>query len=52
MARNQEEVLDHRSLQPVYKSCIDLNEAQETALQALGEAVGSKMDKLAPQPFF
>lgn len=53
MARNQEEVLDHRSLQPVYKSCIDLNEKQETALQALGVAVpGSKMDKLAPQPFF
>ena len=50
MARNQEEVLDHRSLQPVYKSCIDLNEKQETALQALGVG-GSKMDKLAPQPF-
>lgn len=52
MARNQEEVLDHRSLQHVYKSCIDLNEEQETALQALGVAVGCKTDKLAPQPFF
>ena len=47
MATNQEEVLDHRSLQHVYKSCIDLYEAQETALQALGVAVGSKTDKLA-----
>ena len=52
MARNQEEVLDHRSLQHVYKSCIDLNEEEETALQALGVAVGSKTDKVAPQPFF
>ena len=50
--RNQEEVLDHRSLQHVYKSCIDLNEEEETALQALGVAVGSKTDKVAPQPFF
>ena len=46
-------MLDHRSLQYVYKSCIDLNEEQETAaLKALGVTVGSKTDKLAPQPFF
>ena len=49
-------MLDHRSLQHVYKSCIvkvhHLNEEQETALQALGVAVGGKTDKLAPQPFF
>ena len=49
-------MLDHRSLQHVYKGCIvkvhHLNEEQETALQALGVAVGGKTDKLAPQPFF
>ena len=44
-------MLDHRSLQDAYKSCIDLNEEQETALQALGVALGSKTNKLAPQPF-
>ena len=52
MARNHEEVLDHRSRQHVYKSCIDLNEEEETALQALGVTVGSKTDKLAPQTLF
>ena len=51
-------MLDHRSLPHIYKSCIvkvrhdHLNEEQETALQALRVAVGSKTDKLTPQPLF